>query len=67
VEFDKDLNALSIEEKPVSQIKLCCARTLFYDNSVVEIAKSIKPSARGEYEITDVNKVYLEKEIRLVF
>jgi glucose-1-phosphate thymidylyltransferase len=68
VEFDKDLNALSIEENHWAKIKFCCARTLFYDNSVVEIAKNIKPSARGEYEITDVNKVYLEKEIwRLVF
>tara|TARA_B110000046_G_scaffold61978_1_gene69637 strand:+ start:2346 stop:3209 length:864 start_codon:yes stop_codon:yes gene_type:complete len=70
VEFDEDRKAVSLEEKPIKpKSDFAVPGLYFYDNRVVKIAEDLEPSARGEYEITDVNKVYLamgELEVRVM-
>jgi len=68
VEFDNENNAISIEEKPVHpKSNYAVPGLYFYNNDVVRIAKEIKPSPRGEYEITDVNKVYMDnRQLKVV-
>jgi glucose-1-phosphate thymidylyltransferase len=62
VDFDDEMNAVSIEEKPINpRSNYAVPGLYFYDNTVIDIAKSIKPSARGEYEISDVNRAYLKQ------
>ena len=64
VEFDKNYNAISVEEKPIlPKSNFAIPGLYFYDNSVIDVAKSIKPSKRGEYEITDINNFYLQKNM----
>lgn len=67
VDFDKDKNILNIEEKPKNpKSNFAVTGLYFYDNTVIEKAKSLKVSARGELEITDINKMYLaEKKLKL--
>ena len=63
VEFDKNQKAISIEEKPLNPTSNYAVPGLyFYNNDVVEIAKNLTPSSRGEYEITDINKIYLKRQ-----
>lgn len=63
VEFDENLNVVSLEEKPeVPKSKFAVPGLYFYDNSVVEKAKNLKPSKRGELEITDLNRIYMEEK-----
>ena len=63
IEFDEKLNVISLEEKPQKpQSNYAATGLYFYDNDVIEIAKNVKPSARGELEITDINKVYMTQK-----